>query len=159
DPIPLARTNSPYSLNQALGDLGATVAGLDTQQLDRTLNALSQTFADTPAPFRSALDGITALSRTLNARDEARSQLLARAKNVSGVLAGQSQQVDALLVDGNELLGELDARRAALGRMIVNIDSLARQLRGVVADNEAQLAPALDKLNSVLALLERNRDH
>jgi phospholipid/cholesterol/gamma-HCH transport system substrate-binding protein len=35
---------------------------------------------------------------------------------------------------------------------------VARELSGLVADNEAQLAPALEKLNSVTAMLERNRD-
>ena len=37
--------------------------------------------------------------------------------------------------------------------------AVARQLSGLVADNEAKLAPTLDKLNSVAAMLEKNRDN
>ncbi|MBH0776640.1 MCE family protein [Nocardia bovistercoris] len=159
DPIPLERTNSPYSLNQALSDLGGTIQGLDTDRLDQTLDELSATFADTSPAVRTALDGVTALSRTVNIRDEALLQLLTRARNVTGILAEQSSQITALLSDGNELLGELESRRAALGQMIVNLNALAQQLSGVIADNEAQLAPALEKLNSVLAQLERNRNN
>ncbi|GAB2716004.1 MCE family protein [Nocardia thraciensis] len=158
DAIPLERTRSPYSLNDALGDLASTVHGLDLDQVNKTLDTLSETFADTPAPLRSALDGVTALSRSLNARDEALTQLLGRAQNVTKVLADRSDQINALLLNGNDLLGELDARRAALSQLIVYVNGLAQQLTGFVDDNEAQLKPALEKLNSVLGLLQRNKD-
>ncbi|ONM49593.1 MCE family protein [Nocardia donostiensis] len=159
DTIPLERTTSPYSLNEALGDLAGTVEDLDLQRVNETLDALSAAFADTPAPLRAALDGVTALSRSINARDQALVDLLARAQNVTKILADRSNQINALLLDGNELLGELDRRRTAISQMIVYVNSLAQQLSGLVADNEAQLQPALDKLNSVLDLLERNRDN
>jgi phospholipid/cholesterol/gamma-HCH transport system substrate-binding protein len=159
DTIPLARTTSPYSLNEALGDLAGTVHDLDLQKVDQTLDALSSAFADTPAPLRSALDGVTALSRTINARDQALSDLLTRAQDVTKILADRSDAINALLVDGNQLLGELDRRRTAISQMIVYVNALAQQLSGLVHDNEAQLKPALDKLNTVLDLLERNRDN
>lgn len=159
DTIPLDRTTSPYSLTDALGDLTNTVKGLDMDKVNQTLDALSTTFADTPAPLRSALDGVTQLSRSLNARDKALTELLGRAQNVTKVLADRSNQINALLVDGNELLGELDRRRGALSQLIVYINGLAQQLTGLVNDNEAQLKPTLDRLNSVLALLQSNKDN
>ncbi|UGT71475.1 MCE family protein [Nocardia gipuzkoensis] len=159
DTIPLERTTSPYSLNEALSDLAGTVHDLDMDRVDQTLDVLSETFADTPAPLRSALDGVTALSRSINARDQALTDLLKRAQNVTKILADRGNQINALLLDGNELLGELDRRRTALGQLIVYVNGLAQQLSGLVADNEAQLRPALDKLNSVVALLQRNKQN
>ncbi|MGX1811170.1 MCE family protein [Nocardia sp. NPDC055321] len=159
DAIPLERTRSPYSLNEALTDLGGTVKELDTDRLDQALDELSATFADTPAPVRTALDGITALSQTINSRDEALTQLLSRARNVTSVLSEQSGQISALLTDGNALLGELQARQAAIGQLIINLNGLAQQLSGMVNDNIEILAPALVKLNAVLAQLESNRDN
>ncbi|RBO87509.1 phospholipid/cholesterol/gamma-HCH transport system substrate-binding protein [Nocardia puris] len=159
DTIPLERTTSPYSLNDALGDLAETVDGLDMVKVDQTLDALSETFADTPAPLRNALDGVTELSRTINARDRALSELLTRAQNVTKILSDRSAQINALLLDGNELLGELDRRRTAIGQLIVYVNGLAQQLRGLVADNEAQLRPALERLNSVVDILQRNRQN
>ncbi|RJO78696.1 MCE family protein [Nocardia panacis] len=158
-PIPLERTRSPYSLNDALSELAGTTSGLDMDRINQTLDTLSQTFADTPAPLRSALDGVTALSRSINQRDRALSELLKRAQSVTKVLADRGDQINALLLDGNSLLGELDRRRAALAQLIVAVDAVAKQLSGLVADNEKQLGPALDKLNSVLALLSKNRDN
>ncbi|MFF2086864.1 MCE family protein [Nocardia sp. NPDC058176] len=159
DTIPLDRTTSPYSLNEALSDLGGTVRDLDLDQVDETLNVLSEAFADTPGPLRNALDGVTALSRSINVRDQALTDLLARAQNVTSILADRSTQLNALLLDGNELLGELDRRRAAINQLVVYIDDVARQLSGLVADNEPQMKPTLDRLNSVLALLQRNEQN
>ncbi len=102
---------------------------------------------------------MTALSRSINARDQALSDLLGRAQNVTKILADRGDRINALLVDGNQLLGELEQRRTAIGQLIVYINALSQQLSGLVADNEAQLKPALDKLNSVLDLLQRNRDN
>ena len=36
---------------------------------------------------------------------------------------------------------------------------MAKQLSGLVHDNEGKLAPTLEKLNSVTAMLEKNRDN
>ncbi|MEV0298978.1 MCE family protein [Nocardia sp. NPDC050710] len=159
DTIPLDRTTSPYSLNDALSDLGRTVQGLDMEKVDEMLDALSATFADTPAPLRAALDGVTALSRSINSRDQALSELLTRAQNVTKILADRSDQINALLLDGNNLLGELERRRGAIGQLIVYVNQVSRQLSGLVADNEPLMKNTLDRLNSVLALLQRNKQN
>ena len=53
----------------------------------------------------------------------------------------------------------LNARREAIVALLANTSAVARALSGVVADNEKALAPALIKLNSVTAMLEKNRDN
>ena len=58
----------------------------------------------------------------------------------------------------NTLFTALDLRNRALNELVTNIDTLAQQLSGVVQDNEAQLGPALDKLERVSDLLIRNRE-
>ncbi|UGT39979.1 MCE family protein [Nocardia yamanashiensis] len=157
DPIPVERTTSPYSLNDALGDLSNTVKDLDMDQVNKTLDTLSATFADTPAPLRNALDGISALSRSINTRDKALTDLLSKAQGVTHVLSDRAAKINSLLVDGNSLFTELDARKSALSQLIVYVNGLAQQLTGFVNDNEAELKPTLDKLNSVLGILQRNQ--
>jgi len=53
----------------------------------------------------------------------------------------------------------LAARRQAIVGLLANTSAVAKQLSGLVHDNEQQLAPTLDKLNSVMAVLEKNRDN
>ncbi|MBC2642274.1 MULTISPECIES: MCE family protein [unclassified Rhodococcus (in: high G+C Gram-positive bacteria)] len=157
--IPLERTNSPYSLNDALGDLSTTVSELDTDKVNNALNAMSGALENTPPELRTALDGLTRLSESINSRDESLRQLLSRAENVTGILAERSGQINSLIVDGNQLFGELDRRRAAISQLIVNISAVSQQLTGLVQDNEEQMKPTLDKLNSVVEILQRNKDN
>ncbi|WP_137723256.1 MCE family protein [Prescottella subtropica] len=157
--IPLERTNSPYSLNDALGDLSSTVNDLDTGRLSDSLDAVSESLTDTPPELRTALDGVSRLSESINSRDESLKDLLARAESVTGILADRSDQINALMVDGNQLLGELDRRRNAISELITNISAVSRQLTGLVQDNEQQMKPTLDKLNSVVANLQDNKDN
>lgn len=156
--IPLDRTSVPYSLTSALGDLSDTVEAMDTEKVDEALTVLAETMEGSSPEVRGAIDGITRLSRALNERDEGVRQLLEKAAGTTDVLGRRSDQINQLMVDGNVLFTQLDLRRRALSELIVNIDELSRQLSGVVQDNEAQLGPALDKLERVSDLLIRNKD-
>ncbi|AOW95023.1 mammalian cell entry protein [Rhodococcus sp. WMMA185] len=157
--IPLERTNSPYSLNDALGDFTTTASELDTDEINDALNAMSGALENTPPELRTALDGMTRLSESINSRDESLKQLLSRAENVTGILAERSDQINSLIVEGNELFAELDLRRAAISQLIVNISAVSRQLTGLVLDNQEQMKPTLDKLNSVVDVLQRNNEN
>ena len=156
--IPIERTSVPYSLTSALGDLSDTVEAMDTDKVDEALTVLAETMEGSSPEVQSAIDGITRLSRSLNERDEGVRQLLEKAAGTTDVLGRRSDQINQLMVDGNTLFTQLDLRRRALSELIMNIDELARQLSGLVQDNEAQLGPALDKLEQVSDLLIRNKD-
>jgi phospholipid/cholesterol/gamma-HCH transport system substrate-binding protein len=157
--IPLSRTTTPYALGAALEDLGQNAGALDKAQFEKSLQVLTSALHDATPQLRGALDGVTSLSRTLNRRDEALESLLAHAKSVTAVLAERAGQVNKLIVDGNQLFGALDARRAALAELISGIDDVSAQLSGFVADNRKEFGPALDKLNTVLDDLNERRDY
>lgn len=156
--VPLERTSVPYSLTAALGDLTDTVEAMDTDSVDEALTVISETMEQSSPEVRGAIDGITRLSQSLNKRDEGVRELLDTAAGTTDILGRRSDQLNQLMVDGNTLFTELDLRRRALSELVANIDELARQLSGVVQDNEAQLGPALDKLERVSDLLIRNRE-
>jgi phospholipid/cholesterol/gamma-HCH transport system substrate-binding protein len=157
--IPLSRTTTPYALGSALEDLGQNAGELDKPQFEKSLQVLTDALHDATPQLRGALDGVTSLSRTLNRRDEALESLLAHAKSVTAVLAQRAAQVNKLIVDGNQLFGALDARRAALAELIGGIDDVSQQLSGFVADNRKEFGPALSQLNTVLDDLNERRDY
>lgn len=159
DVIPMSRTSSPYTLTEAVDDLTTNVAGTDTASLNASLDTLSETI-DTIAPeLGPTFDGLTRLSRSINSRNETLGELLKSAAGVTGILSQRSQQINRLILNANDLIGVLNDRREAIVSMLANISAVSRQLAGVVADNEQELAPALAKLNAVTAMLERNRDN
>jgi phospholipid/cholesterol/gamma-HCH transport system substrate-binding protein len=157
-PIPLSRTASPLDVVAAFDGLSATVDQLDTKQLATSLETLAATFRDTPGEVRGALDGLSRLSTTVAGRDDEIRALLAGTHRLSGVLAARTDDVTTLLADGNRLLAELQRRQDAIARLLTGTRSLAQQLTGLVADNQAQLRPTLETLGRVVDVLQRNQD-
>ncbi len=157
--IPLERTTSPYELPDALGDLTKTISGLDTDQLSDSLSVLSETFSDTAPALKEAVKGVARVSDTLDKRDDELRNLLKNANKATTILADRSDKVVALIHDTNALLVELQSQSAALDHISVNLSSLARELKGFVADNKQTLKPMLDKLNGVLAIVDNRKDN
>ncbi|MES3636601.1 MCE family protein [Mycobacterium intracellulare] len=157
-PIPLERTTPAYQLPDALGDLTQTISGLHTDQLNQSLSTLAQSFRDTPPELRTAVEGLARFSQSLNERDTQLRTLLADANKVTAVLAHRSDDVVGLITNTNALLAQLRTQSGALDQISASISSLARQLSGFVADNRAQLRPALDKLNGVLTIVDNRKE-
>ncbi|SFQ04950.1 phospholipid/cholesterol/gamma-HCH transport system substrate-binding protein [Amycolatopsis arida] len=158
-PIPRERTRVPYDLGTVGNDLAATVGEIDADGLARSFRVLAETFAGSPRHVRDALDGVSALSEAIAARDGELARLLRNTNQVSGVLAGRDEQVTALLRDGEALLAEIQHRKDAIGRLLAATVRLADEVRGTVADNTEQLGPVLAELGRVTDLLQRNQDH
>lgn len=157
--IPLERTRSPYDVVQALSGLQQTVGQLNTDQLAASMRTISETFADSPSQVKGALDGLSRLSMTISSRDDQLSSLLADTHDVTGVLADRSQTFAKLLADGNLLLGELRKREDAIDQFLDGARRMSQQFKGLVADNQQQIGPALAQLDRVTTILQNNRDN
>jgi phospholipid/cholesterol/gamma-HCH transport system substrate-binding protein len=155
--IPRQRTAAPYDVVDALNGLSGTLQQTDTGRLEQSLQTLADTFRGTPDEVRGTLDGLSRLSRTIASRDQEIRQLLAGTDQVSGVLAGRNVEFERLLADGNLLLAEVRRRREAISALLTSVQTLSLQLRGLVADNSRQLRPALEQLDRVAAVLQRNQ--
>lgn len=148
--IPLGRTTTPYTLNNALQDLGQVAGGMDSGQLTHAMTVLTEALHDATPQLKTALEGVTALSKTINSRDELLGQLLSHTQSVSHILASRAGQITQLINDGRDLFAALSARRQQLGSLISGIHDVAQQISGFVADNRAELGPTLKELNLVL---------
>lgn len=158
DSIPMDRTTSPYQLPDAVGDLAATIGGLNTVQLSDSLTTLAQTFSDTPEELRSAVQGVARFAQTLNARDANLRDLLQNAAKATEVLAKRTDQVVSLVRDTNALLAELRTQSAALDNIWYSLSTAAQQLKEFINENRQELRPALDKLNGVLTILDNRKE-
>lgn len=157
-PIPMDRTQSPYQLPDALGELATTISGLNTTQLSDSLATLAQTFADTPPELRAAVKGVARFADTLNSRDAQLRNLLDDAAKATGVLAKRTDRIVSLVRDSNALLVALRTQSAALDEITGNISAVSIQLKQFIAANRQQLKPTLDKLNDVLALVDTRKE-
>jgi phospholipid/cholesterol/gamma-HCH transport system substrate-binding protein len=156
-PIPLSRTTSPYDVQQAFSDVGQQLGKIDTVQLARSLQVLSDAFASTPPYVRQALSGLAGLSSSVASQETQVTSVLAGTRTVTGTLASEDARFQALLGDGNLLLSELQQREAAISSLLESTQALAAQLSGLVSDDQAKLHPALQALDQVTTVLRRNQ--
>ncbi|HEU5469579.1 MAG TPA: MCE family protein [Actinophytocola sp.] len=156
--IPLGRTVAPYDVLEAFRGLAETVDEVDTDQLARSFEVITETFADTPDEVRGALTGLQSLSRTVAARDEELARLLSNTRQISQTLAERDAEVARLLEDGNLLLAEIDRRRQAIATLLDGTVRLSTELQGLVTDNAEQLGPVLASLDTLTTMLQRNQD-
>ncbi|KUI01743.1 MCE family protein [Mycobacterium sp. IS-3022] len=158
-PIPTSRTSSPYSLTDAVSELTANTAATDTDTLNQSLDTLAATLDQVAPQLGPTFDGLSRLSQSLNNRNESLAELLRTAGDVTGIFAERSKQVNELILNSNDLLAVLNERRYAITSLLNATAAVSQELTGLVADNEKELAPTLEQLNTVTAMLEKNRDN
>jgi phospholipid/cholesterol/gamma-HCH transport system substrate-binding protein len=156
--IPLDRTVSAYDVVDAFTDLATTTERIDTTQLAKALDTLSATFRNTPAEVQASLTGLSRLSRNVAKRDDELRKLLQHSQVVTKVLADRNQELVKLMKDGNQVFQAVQARRALIHQLLVSTQKLSAQLAALVRENRKDLAPTLQKVNAVLAVLLKNQN-
>lgn len=157
--IPLSRTQSQYSVNEALSDVTVTTGQIDTQRLAQSFDTLSHTFQGTPPQLGPAMRGVERLSTSIASRDQGLRELLGKANSVSGVLSERNAQITKLMTDGNSLLGMLQDRRQTLHELMSNVTAATNQLTAIAGENNRTLGPALTDLRGTLKVLNGQMDN
>ena len=155
--VPLDRTDTPYLLTDALGDLTLTSKNLEKKDLASAIDVLSDTLDKTAPNLGTALDGVSRFSGTIASRDELIRGLLDNAESVTSVLSDRSTQINRMLLDGGALFSALAARRDDVDTLLTGITAVTRQISALIDENDAQLGPALTELNRVAELLDKHR--
>ncbi len=153
DVIPVSRTRSAYDIVGVLGDLTSTTERIDIDQLKSALNTVGSTIESSGPELHSAFNGISRLSQSIAGRDAELQTLLEGSASVSEILDDRKGDVVKLVKGADLVFKELRSRKAAVHRLLVNARVLARELRGVVADNQAEIGPALAEVDDLLSFL------
>jgi len=156
--IPQDRTDAGFAVNEELGELTTATSEIDEGELAKAFESVSEVLAATPDEFRSALEGVGALSNTLSSRDAELRVLLRKASSVSTILADRNKDITQIIGDGSLLFDELTKRRVILGNLLRNVQKAARQLTGLARDNKLSLKPALTELRDTAELLTDYRE-
>jgi phospholipid/cholesterol/gamma-HCH transport system substrate-binding protein len=157
--IPVDRTSSPYDVVEAFTGLAQTSGEIDTDQLAESLSTFADLTRNTPDEFRDALEGVSALSANVAAKNEQINTLLQNLRKVSGVLDERDQDIIALMRDADVLFRALVQRREAIHNLLVSTSRLSKELTLLVQQSRADLKPALTHLENVLAVLNKNEDN
>ena len=163
--IPVDRTEEPFDVVDAFSGLadtigdGSTQSDLDTGQLTESLSVLADLTRNTPEEFRGALDGLSRLSSNLADRDQEINSLLVNLTRVSSVLDDRDEDIIALMEDADVLFEALLQRREQLHQLLLSTTTLSTELTTLIRQSRADLKPALDQLDSVLDVINKNSDN
>jgi phospholipid/cholesterol/gamma-HCH transport system substrate-binding protein len=155
-PIPVERTSVPFQIYDAFNQFTDTLEEVDTTQLAKALDTLSETFRDTGGNTKSALTGLSALSRTISSRDAELRELLAGTRKVTAALAARDGELTKLIADADLVSKVVIQRRQVIAALLHDTAALSASLTSLVRDNRAQLDPLLDNLHSVIEVLRSN---
>lgn len=157
--IPQERTSSPFDVVDAFEGLASTSEKIDTDQLAESLTTLADLTRNTPEEFRGALDGLSRLSSNVAAKDEQLNTLLQNLQRVSTVLDERDDDIVKLMKDSDVLFRALVERRDAVHELLVSSTRLSKELTALVRQSRADLEPALEHLENVVAVLNKNEDN
>ena len=161
--------HSPYNVVEAFSGLankncdstsqsaGGCLGQIDTVQLEKALTTLADLQRTTPAAFRDSLKGLSAISKVIAAKDEQIGQLLTSLDKVTGTLKNRDTDIIKLMQDSSVLFEALLQRRNEVHNLLVSTSQLSASLSNLINKSDAELKPALDKINSVLAVFNKNQ--
>ncbi len=157
--IPVTRTESAYDIVEVFSDLTTTTEAIDKDALKDAFNVLSET-ADAAAPeIQASFDGIARLSESIASRDEQLQKLFRSSRSVSKLLADRSADLVDLMGSADQVFQEVQRRKDAIHRLLVNARIMAVELRGLAADNQKQIGPALQEVDDLLdTLISKERE-
>jgi phospholipid/cholesterol/gamma-HCH transport system substrate-binding protein len=76
---------------------------------------------------------------------------------VTNTLATHDAQIAKLINDSNLILDTVNQQRTVIHTLLIDTSKLSHQLTSLVAENQAVIGPALNKLNGTLAILRTNQ--
>ncbi len=153
--IPQNRTQASFDIVSTLSQLTTTTEQINTDQLASALTTLSGTIDAAAPQVHDSFVGISKLSAAVADRDADVTALLDHANQVTKVLAARKGDLVTLMQQGDLVFAELQNRRQAIHTLLVNAEKLSTSLTGIVRDNEKQIGPVLDDLQTVVTLLRK----
>lgn len=156
-PIPLSHTTIPGTLIGDLNQLTTETQQTNLEQLVKSLEVLTQTFAaNTPAETKAAIDGVSKLSAVFAARQSEVADLVTQADELTSVLNSHNAQLVGLLGQADLVLQVLNQRKAAVDTLLSTTTALTSQLNHLLVDDRSVLDPMLANLQAVSAFLARD---
>ena len=164
DTIKVENTQVPYNLAKVVNDPEyksqfERVERLDPEKIAESLNVLDQQLGDSPKLTAQALDSVGVLAKVVNQRKDEVDGLLKNLNQVSQVVDDNRNNVLLLVTQGQAIGQSIMDRQALIQRLMDNTGTLSKQLQEIGGENNGQLAPLIQQLNTMSEGLEKNNDN
>lgn len=138
----LAHTEVPYDLQAALKDATTTFEQVDSDRFAQSLALLGKQLEKMPAVVPQAMANVDSLSSIIAQRRDQLGQLLTSTEQVTTTLRRQQANIGSLVNQGQDLIGQFVARRAAVHAMLQSLTGLVDIMGKILIDDR----PGVDAL-------------
>jgi virulence factor Mce-like protein len=159
DRITKNNTTVPYDLSDVIQIGTPKFEALDTQKLTQTFKVLGDQMDGSPQLTAQALDSVGALAKTINDRKDQVDGLLKNLDRVTKILGDNRNSVLLVITQGEAIASRVMERQQLLRQLLNNVASLTKQLQQIGAQNNNQIGPTIDQLNTMAAGLQKNKDN
>lgn len=157
-PIPVRRTQVPYTLVGDLNQLAVQTGQINVPQLERAIEDTSKALAGASSQQTAqALQSLATVAQAIGSQQSQLASLLDNAQRLTAVLDAHTGQLKDLLAQATTFLGVLQQRSSAITTLLDATQQLASQVDQLLSTNGSTLAPLLADLQSVTGVLANDR--
>lgn len=156
--IGVARTTSPYMIDDVGGAVTDMAEGLDTRAVSAMIDSLDSILPQDAEAAGHAVDDISAALGLLAREDARMTGVVTSTRELTGVLVSQEAGIRSLTDQTLVLVTVLTQRREALGSLVSSLEDLAARVRALLDEEAEDVDRLLGNMRSISETYQRNID-
>ena len=151
-------TSVPTEFYQLQNTAHSLLSKTNAQALNSLVTSLANITKDKQTQVAQIIQGLGALTTTVDQRSGQVSQLIDSANTLSSTLAGRDQQLLSVVNNLDTVSTGLAAHNQDLSNLITNVDSMASQTNSLVSQDSPALNSLLQSLHTDLTVVGQHQD-
>jgi phospholipid/cholesterol/gamma-HCH transport system substrate-binding protein len=152
--IPLERTQVPYTVINAFGDVSQQIQDLDVDTFNDVIHEAADALRRNGAGLPALVDDLATLGRAVDARQAQLDQLIGDGAQLTTTLASRDRQLGRLIQQAGGLLDALNERHDKVASLLGSSSSVATQLADLIQTKRAGINTILDNLHETLGVID-----
>jgi phospholipid/cholesterol/gamma-HCH transport system substrate-binding protein len=157
--LPSEQTYTAVQVVEAFDQATRSIEELDVETFSEVLALVAEVGSENIGKFDSLFDSGESLTTVIDEHDEDLRQLLANGRELAELLQRKDQELFRLVDAASVLLGEIDARRDTLARLLGGGADAVRDLTEFVQQHRVQIEATLGDANTILARAVEDREN
>ncbi|KAA0019437.1 MCE family protein [Antrihabitans cavernicola] len=154
--IPISNSTVPYDLAKTVETGTPLLEAIDTKKLAKSLDLLNDQLGDSPKLTGQALDSVGSLAKIINDRRTQVDSLLKNLDHTTQLLSDNRNNLLLIIANGQAIGNRIFERQQMLRQLLDNVGTLSKQLQDIGANNNGQLGPLIQQLDTMSQGLQKN---
>jgi phospholipid/cholesterol/gamma-HCH transport system substrate-binding protein len=153
--IPLDRTRVPYTVIDAFGDVSNQIRALDVDTFNDVVHQAAETLRRNGSGLPTLVDDLSTLGGAVADRQDQLDQLIVDGQQLTATLAGRDEQLGKLIDQAGGLLDALNSRHDQIASLLGSSSSVADKLATLIEDKRASIDAIATNLHDTLIAINR----